>query len=208
MKSLRSLLYPAAVAILLSASAAARADLVHWSYSWAHTGSITAGSSSISFTDEALAHAVGSSDIISENLKVVSGADPTTPNHLSGGYWLALTITDDVTHATGTVVFTGTLDGLVSSSSASVTNTFTGLTTVPTPPISGITYQVTIGPYTPPGPPSSSNFGGIAAHVDVRGEHITSTPEPSTMMMAGLGLSLLGLLSWKRRCKPLLAGTA
>ena len=43
----------------------------------------------------------------------------------------------------------------------------TGSPTVQALTLGGNKYTVTIGPYSPAGPPSASNAGSIAAHVDV-----------------------------------------
>ena len=68
-------------------------------------------------------------------------------------------------------------------------------------PLGDNNYTVTIRSYSPPGPPSASNYGSIAAHVDVTtltpGQF--NTPEPSTMVLSCLGLSFFGAASWRKR---------
>src|SRR5262249_17395202 len=143
-----------------------------------------------------------------------SSASPSTPDHItSGAYTLTLHIADDASHALGTFVFKGQLGGTISSNSAAVTNTFFSPTTV-SEVLGGNTYTVTIGPCTPPVPSTSDHAGAIAAHVDVRaggggGGPVSNTPEPPTLMLAGLGLSFVGIGSWcqRRRGKALAVAT-
>jgi hypothetical protein len=197
MKPLPGILYPAAVAVLFGSGVMARADLVHWSYQWDRAPlAVGGGTGGVGLTNEPLTHAIGSSDIIATNLSVFSVADPATPDKLSAaGYSLKMTVTDAASHATGTFAFTGQLNGTFSSGSAAITNSFTSATTLPTQTIGTNSYTVTIGPYSAPGPPSAQNMGAIGAHVDVRAGaqvHAQSTPEPSTLILAALGLALVG----------------
>jgi hypothetical protein len=59
--------------------------------------------------------------------------------------------------------------------------------------------------YTPPGPPGSDNSGSISATVTVRPVNIQKSPEPSTMVLSVVGLSFLGLSSWRKRRQKALA---
>src|SRR5262249_59978543 len=75
------------------------------------------------------------------------------------------------------------------------------------------TYTVTMSGSSPPGPPGSANPGSISAHVDVAagpnggggggggggGPPVNPAPEPSTLALSGLGLSCLGIASWRKR---------
>ena len=91
-----------------------------------------------------------------------------------------------------------------SNSNANVTNKFTGLITqqlILGNVAKGFrTYTVTIGPYTPPGPPGASNAGSISAHVDVTdGGVINKVPEPSTMALSFVGFTVFGAGAWRKR---------
>jgi hypothetical protein len=56
-------------------------------------------------------------------------------------------------------------------------------------------YTVTLTSYVPPGPPAVGSEGKIGAFVDV---HPVNNPEPSSLVLAGLGLA--GVLGpWLRR---------
>src|SRR5262249_61631571 len=110
---------------------------------------------------------------------------------------------------TDTLNFSGTISGSLSASHSNITNTFTGPTSQTTV-LGGNTYAVTIGPFSPPGPPSSTNVGSISAFVAVTApsggnpggnppppdsEH----PDPPTALLARLGVSFRGLASWRHR---------
>jgi hypothetical protein len=199
---LSGLLYPAVFALFLSTGLPAQASLVQWSYDWNRSPAVVlAGTGGVTLTNEPGASAAGPSDVVATNLKVFSSANPASPDHLSPTpYTLSLALTDTASHASSVLTFTGTLSGTFSSGSAHVMNAFTG-TTTQSVVLGGNTYTVTMGSYSPPGPPSATNSGSISAHVDVmpgKGGGPNKTPEPSTMVLACLGVSVIGLSSWKR----------
>jgi hypothetical protein len=202
----RPTLFCASVLALLGGVGAARADLIAWSYNWDRTPvSVVSnsGNGSVSFTNEPTKDATGSSDTVATNLKANSLAAAAAPDAISGAngaYTLTLKLTDKASGQSGTLTFTGKLSGSFSKDSANITNTFGGpLTQVLTLGLN--TYTVTMGQYAPPGPPSASNFGSIAAHVDVQGEvgSAQSSPEPSALLLSGLGLALAGGARWRKR---------
>jgi len=199
----------AATAVLLVAGASVRADVVPWTYSWqrdpvsiAADGSGTGG---VSLTSEALPkQAAGSSDIVATNLRIFSSAPAGTPDTLvtNGNYTLTLTITDTNSGQFGTLTFTGKLSGTFSAGNSNITNVFDSPTTQ-TLNLNGDVYTVTIGPYSPPGPPSASNAGSIAAHVDVTPGTgtigINDVPEPSSIVLGCLGLTFVGGAAGRKR---------
>ncbi len=206
MRRLKSLFFAPVVALLLISASQARAGNINWTYNWT-PGSLAlfgnAGSSAgyVSFTNEPTAGATNTSDIVATNIRTVSGSSPTLPNTFgtTGVYTLTLQITDVTSNQSGSVTFSGKLGGSFSDSNANVTNKFTGMITQQLF-LGANTYTVTIGPYTPPGPPSATNAGSISAHVDVSGISIQSnTPEPSTMALSLFGLSTLGAGWWRKR---------
>src|SRR5262245_60151140 len=202
----RPTLYCASALALLWGVGAARADLIAWSYNWDRTPVSVAsdsGNGSVSFTNEPTKDATGSSDTVATNLKANSLAPAAAPDALTrakGAYTLSLKLTDKASGQSGVLTFSGVLSGKFSKDSANITNAFTGpLTQVLTLGVN--TYTVTMGQYAPPGPPSASNFGSIAAHVDVQGSvgSTQSTPEPSALLLSGLGLALAGGAGWRKR---------
>jgi hypothetical protein len=76
------------------------------------------------------------------------------------------------------------------------------------------TYTVNMGNFAPPGPPTASNAGSISAHVLVDqdpdgggsgggggggGTGSQHAPEPCTLILGGLGLSLAGLAGLRKK---------
>jgi hypothetical protein len=211
-----TLLFTSAVALVLSLGGSLRADFIAWTYSWSRdpisVAADSPGTGGVSLTQEATPkNAVGSSDIVATNLRIFSSATADNPDKLNvgGSYTLSLTLTDSASGQAGTLTFTGKLSGTFSAANSNITNVFNSPTTQMIV-LGGNNYSVTIGPYSPPGPPSASNAGSIAAHVDVvagtggggtggGGGGIQDVPEPSTMLLAGLGLSLVGGVAWRKR---------
>jgi hypothetical protein len=195
-----------ALSLLLLAGARANADFIQWSYNW-NINPISvlsdSGNGSVSFTNQPAQTASGNSDTVATNLKANSLADPSAPDTLNGtgAYTLTLSLTDAASGQTGTASFSGKLSGSFSKDSANITNAFIGATTdVLT--LGGNVYTVTVGPYSPPGPPDSTNLGSIAAHVAVAPDSggITNfSPEPSSLLLGLFGLTGAGVLSRRKR---------
>jgi hypothetical protein len=207
-----TLLFTSALVALISLGGSVRADQIAWTYSWQRNPvSIAAdgdGTGGVSLTNEATPKdAAGNSDIVATNLRIFSSASPNLPDSLvtGGAYTLTLTLTDSASGQSGTATFTGKLSGTFSANNSNLTNVFNS-PTVDALVLGGNTYTVTIGPYSPPGPPTASNAGSIAAFVAVTpgaggggGVGVQDVPEPSTMLLAGLGLSFLGGAAWRKR---------
>ena len=200
------LVTPVVILLLVSASQV-RAGNINWSYNWT-PGSLAlygdAGTTGgyVAFTDEPSGSATGSSDVVATNLRTVSKASPDTPDGFTtaGNYSTTMQITDLQSGAVGSLTFNGKLGGTFSDSNANVSNAFTGLTTQQLV-LGNNTYTVTIGPYTPPGPPNATNAGSISAFVEVDGGvGITSNaPEPTSLALSLFGLTTLGAGWWRKR---------
>jgi hypothetical protein len=214
----RSLLLIASTAgLLLLAGTPAWADPTptetHWTYNFTPTSSPNpsfiqadggAGSGSVSFTNEPTKGATNSSDVVLTNLRVSSTASNSSPDTLnSNGAWsVKLQLTDSASGASTFMTFSGKLGGSFSAENANVTNTNTSQTSFTWTAPNGNKYTVTLGNFTPPGPPDASNAGSIAAHVSVTpgtGPVVGHMPEPSTLVLSCLGLSFAGLASWRKR---------
>ena len=196
----------ATLALLLASASEAHADLIPWSYSWSNSPSQiladTPGTGTISLSNEKSGTAIGDSDIVATNLKTASTASTATPDVFTAkSYALTLTLTDQVSGTSGTLVFTGLISGTLSSASSNLANTFTGQATQQIV-LGNTVYTTTISSYTPPGPPSSNNLGSIGAHATVKVSHIIveSVPEPGTLALSAIGLAACGAGSrWRLR---------
>jgi hypothetical protein len=199
-----------ALTLLLAAGTGAQAGLlpehVQWTYNFAPgapavlaDGNDAAG---VTFTNEPNKVAVGSSDIVVSNIRVFSAATAGAPDVLSanGGYTVALQLStsDDSGVHTATLTFSGKLSGSFSAEHAQIANEFTGETTQKVM-LGNYSFTVSMIAFTPPGPPDQTNAGSIAAHVAVENLTPAQVPEPSTMLLSGLGLTFLGGAAWRKR---------
>jgi hypothetical protein len=192
-------LFAAALAVCLLAGAQARADFVAWDYSWSSAPTaITADNpsmGSINFTPITSGSAVGNSFIVATNITTSSTADPSNPATFTDkAYSLILTILDKASNTSDGLTFSGKINGTLSSGSAILSNTFTSSETQSVQ-IGNHVYTVKIGPFAPPGPPSANIAGSISALATVT---VNDVPEPSSLFLGGLGLSLFGAWWWKR----------
>jgi hypothetical protein len=183
-------------------TASARADFIAWTYNWTPSApTITAdspGTGGINMTNEPTKGASDTSDTVATNLRTFSSASAATPDKFTDkAYSLTLFLQDDASGASGTMVFHGAFSGTLSATNAKITNTFTGdLTQELT--LGDNKYTVTIGPFTPPGPPNASNSGSIAARVVVEPREVNTIPEPSSLVLSFVGLSFCGFACWRK----------
>jgi hypothetical protein len=200
MKRLMCLFVVTCAGWLLTA-APGRADLISYQYQWSVTPSaVSAGASSITFSAEPSHSAVGSSNIVVTDMDTLSTASSNHPDTFAttgGRYNLALRLTDTLSHVSGMATFTGQIQGSLSQSNVIVHNTFDS-PTAQLLTLGDNIYVVSLTSFTSPGLPGATNHGSIGSHVDVFSAH-QHAPEPSTMLLAGLGLGLAGMAGWRRR---------
>jgi hypothetical protein len=191
-------------------TAQARADSVDWSYNWAPGSSAvmaTSGSGLVLLSGQAQTSVSGDSDVVAANVRTVGTSASTFSN---AGYSLTLNLTDAASGKTGSLTFTGAFDGALSANSAKIGNTFTGLTSQ-TITLGGNQYVVTMTSYVPPGGPTAFNEGAIGASVSVsnlgigvpQGGPPSTVPEPSALLLAGLGCT--ALVGWRARRRKVAA---
>lgn len=192
-------LLASAVLVLLAAVADAQAG-IDWTYdTLSSTDKVLSdnGHSSIDFTRQASLSAVGSSDIVFVNLNAHSTTPDDHPDAIShGDYTLVLHLTDAASKKSTDLTFTGEITGTISGHGTTTHNAFTGPTTE-SAMLGANTYVVTLGSYVGPGPVGSIP-GSIGAQVTVA-EGCHHTAEPSSVVLASLGLGCLGLVVWRRR---------
>jgi hypothetical protein len=198
------------VACLFLAPAAARADLISWSYSWDQSPLAIAadghGTGSVNLAANPGGTVVGNSNIVAVNLNTGSAAPVGTPDTFTHqAYALTLTLTDGPSQASGQLTFAGHFDGTLSATSAALQNTFDGATSQ-TLQLGHDLYTVTVGPYAPPGAPNATLSGSISAFVSVTAPVVEPqpppllaqrAPEPATLVLAALAVPL-GALAWRR----------
>jgi hypothetical protein len=211
MKRPTTVLVTALLALTAFGVSQTRADFVPWSYNWEpSTLSIKAGGAGtggLSFTDEPLKHADGTSDVVVTNIRAFSSATRSQPDLITkAAMTFTLVLKDELSNQTATLKFGGFFNGSISATSANVQFT----PTVPlteTVKLGNNTYTVNLGSYAPPGPPAASNAGSISAHVAVNeftppppphGGGTGQAPEPSTLLLSCLGLSGLGMAGWRK----------
>lgn len=192
------------LALLLTGSSA-RAAFIEWSYNWKPStskvfASDTGTTSGVDLSNEPEGTAGGNSDVVATNIDAFSNATRDNPELFTsrGDFDLDLTLTDTASGESAVLTFGAKFTGPISSESADLDLAFTSPETLVVA-LGDHEYEVSVGPYSPPGPPGSSNSGSIAAYVEVRPADIQDVPEPSTMVLSCVGLSLLGLASWRKK---------
>jgi hypothetical protein len=183
----------------------------------------TDGKSGISLTNQATQSATGPSDVVATSISAFS-ASPTQVGFGSGGsYAVVLQLTDSQSGKSATYTWNGTFGGTLSAGSSEITSTITGGTVstnngtvsfsgtdAPTVALGNNNYTVSLDSYTHPGPPSENLTGSLGGFVNVTtlGTSSSTTPEPSALLLSGVGLSFAGIASWRKRRQRLAANLA
>lgn len=137
-----------------------------------------------------------------------NGSTSTEFGGPSGQYQLSVGLYDKGSRTRGNLTFSGYFSGNLPLQGAgswggpyTLTNTFTSPTTQTLMLGSGPTvnlYTVTLGPVDLPKSVYPEDWGSISAFISVR-PILNPTPEPSSLLLACLGLPPLGFARWLRR---------
>jgi hypothetical protein len=213
--------------LLLLGASPARADFMNWSYSWKLTAGPTFTSSN-SNVSVALANGAsqGAATLPAAAISA-SSASPTTDS-FNASYGLSLSIKDNPSGNAGTLTWNGQISGTVGPGTSTLQNTFSAPLTESLT-LAGHIYKVTLEPSPANIPaPNSNTRALIDAQVAVSdastggggntggtgntgggtgktgggpGPQVSSTPEPSSLLLAGCALSLASAAGWRRRAR-------
>jgi hypothetical protein len=215
MKSQSALLLATLVALLLAAASPVRADFLDWGYHWKiNTPVLASGTGSVALA--AVQDGTGSTSAIpAVSITTTSLANQTNPDVYHATYALTLSLTDGLSTSSktsGTLTFEGLISGSLTATSSSLTNTF--LSTPSNPLTQQLTlgqhvYTVTIAPTVThllaPGSLTPPLVDATVRVSDVQnnggGGTASGTPEPASLVLGGLGFSLLGVGCWWKRTR-------
>jgi hypothetical protein len=184
-----------AVVTVFSPALRVRADLIRWSETSAINPRIlfdqnSTGGIATTFQPWKTYTGTGTQSILGSVLMAFTSATPTHPDKLvNKPYKLTCTFQDRASGAKGTLLFSGLLNGTFCMDWYHITNTFVGPRTQRLH-LGHYYYDVTIGPF------SGFNAEGFATLKE--SVYVHHNPEPTSMVMAGLGLGLVGLVGWRR----------
>jgi hypothetical protein len=197
MKANFSLFLVASLAAWLTAGPS-RADYMNWSYSSSAVPpgfSVKGANNSGGAVQLTPFTNVAGSSAITALAYQTSATGPVTFQAANATYTLNLTITDNTTHDSGTLSFVGSISGNLSPTSSTLVDTFA--VTQKSLTLDGHTYTVTLPSSVALAPPTSPQQN-IMAQVSVSNVG-HGTPEPSSVLLGGLGICLTGLGSWWKR---------
>jgi len=234
MRSSSRFSYVAALVLAAVLHIQARADMISWSYSGGgravtNTGendfipspsglgniNFTAG---IVLTTPATGNNVylGSATVPVVNLFSFNSHEqgPLVLPFVNAPYVADVTIIDKASGKSNFVEFRGILNGTLNEIThiSTLTTSFVGPTTQILT-LGANRYTIAIGPSEPLtwrefGDPGSGQFGfggPLDAHIDVSPANASATPEPSCMVLAGMGLVTVAGAAWRKRRRK--AGT-
>jgi PEP-CTERM motif len=220
-------LFAAACVLALTAAATAHADTIYW-YNWVRNPvslptvqqnhPTLAGTGGVNLLD------LNSNAVQAENdtgnpaadVQVISTASSSNKDMVptaGGHYTLTLTLyaQDPALHpntATGVVSFAGQLQGTLTALSSNLTNnilsstdstgTHVGLNSAKVQ-VGSTLFTVTYSGFAEPGPATEHSYGAISFHISVAPAITGQTPEPSSIVLGCLGLSMLGGVAWRAR---------
>lgn len=215
----------ALLVLMVVATCQVHADYLNWSYTATfNVPGITVntpsngGGATVTVTDFNTPQPGGTSIPVQAYETTTSSTTPISFNNLK--YDLALKITDSATHDSGTLHFTGSLTGALTTTTSSVVDSFTPVTSKSIT-LDGHTYTVNIPSVTlaPPTIPqqnvmasvsvanASTGVGMLSPHVLPLARSLQilphppshGTPEPTSLLLASLGFTCFGAGCWWKR---------
>jgi hypothetical protein len=223
--------------LLVLSGTAARADQISWSNNWVSSPTAISadvgpsgspGTGTVFLLDPQPGTGTGSMHVNGTQFGVNTSALPTAPDHFTNkAFSLNLTLTDAASGAKGVLTFAGLLNATMSTGGVNVSTSFPD-GTAKSVTLGGNTFNATLDSFTQP---TLTTPGGFGAQVTVAAgtppppppppppapppppppspPPSTNTPEPSTCVLAGLGVSLAGLASRRKpRWKDAVASVA
>jgi hypothetical protein len=198
-----------ALAVLIAGSGVASAEMTHWSYSASTDPVEVPGSGGggvggpfygLSFTPFVNISEVGSGNVVlvrMEPFDIRPFPDRGTNVPFNNApFTLNVGLGDTASGRFGNLIFPGLVNG---SSDTGIRLTFTVPTTQELV-LGQNRYTLGLGTYVPPGPLDSGQLGSLSAQVNVSPPSSPSaTPEPSCLVLAGMGLLSVAGAAWRKR---------
>lgn len=192
----------AAVALLLLATPSVTADQISWSYGFdsstttvqSNGGPADSGYVTLTpFKGSITGNEPMVTTITAANLQAFTTATAGNPARFNNAeYTLTMRLTDLSSGLSVAVSFEGVINGTISSTGASLTNSFIGQTSF-SYDLNHHIYDITVGYVKDPSAPGSTDLGSININVSVH-----HNPEPSSFLLGALGLPALGFFRRRR----------
>jgi hypothetical protein len=190
-----------ALALVLSAGSEARAEIITWQYAWTAnptTLPATVGSGQVAFNAQSGSQSSTAGTpvgILGTAVQFTSSATQGSPDMFTNvPVSLTANVTDGTSGLSDAVVFSGQLNGNLWNGGNSLT------LSLPNP-----TQSLTLGghQYSVSAVPVLTEFlaGNGAVFALVTASDVQKTPEPSTLLLAVLGLPIAGAAARNRRCR-------
>lgn len=184
-----------------------------WSYEWiSHNDKIIFGSGNneLDLTAGPAGTTSGNQSLLALQFDVVAPFVGATDSFTAQNYSLTLKLQDLDSGDSTDLLFAANLSGSATLDGTSFTNEFVEPTEY-TVPLGDADYKVTIGPFVKPGPVGGAS-GTLHASIEVLGGSDTEnppppppptheTPEPGTLLLAGLAAACSGAVGVRRRWK-------